>query len=109
MAEFRDWWQQNHSENDNNLHRRTNRKKPVPPDGTKIKFLFKNKEHHGEYMGGKIVLTGDGGKSVTCSSLSDASVKLTNTSRNGWRDWFLLLPNQDHWILADDWRREQIV
>lgn len=109
VAEFRDWWQQNHPDNGNNQPRRSNGKKPVPPDGTKIKFLFNNKEHHGEYLGGKIVLTGDGGRSVTCSSLSDASRKVTNTPRNGWRDWFLLLPNQDEWIPADDWRRDQIV
>ena len=108
VVEFRDWWQQNHSDNDNNLHLRTNRKKPVlPPDGTKIKFRFKGIEYYGEYVGSEIVLSGEGGKSLTCLSLSDASKKVTNTSRNGWRDWYLLLPNQNHWILADDWRRGQ--
>lgn len=107
VAEFRDWWQQNHPDWDTSQPIPKG-KKLVPPDGTRIKFSFQNKDHHGEYLGGKIVLTGDNGKSLTCSSLSNASFKITNTSRNGWRDWYLLLPNQNQWILADDWRRVQI-
>ncbi|MCY4261240.1 MAG: DUF262 domain-containing protein [Rhodobacteraceae bacterium] len=101
VAEFGDWWRQNNPDIDIKPSPVVPKNTPVPPDGTRIK------KHLGEYQDRKIVLTECSDKTRICSSLSDASKKVTGTSRNGWRDWHLLLPGQDQWMLADDWRRTQ--
>ena len=106
VDEFLQWWKENNPYMERYLSTVTRRNSPVPPDKTKLKFEFDNKEYRGEYRNGKIVLTEGFGESVICSTMSEASRKVTNTSRNGWNDWYLLLPDQDQWVLADDWRKK---
>ena len=108
VTEFKEWWSQNALNPTD-----TNSKKPrpaakgiQPPDGTKVKFTYGQRVHHGEYLGGKIVLN-ENGEERHCSSLSESSRVITGTARNGWRDWYFCVPGQDQWILADDWRDEQ--
>lgn len=40
-------------------------------------------------------------------TFSAASGGVTNTSRNGWMDWYLLDAN-GQWLLADDWRKNDM-
>ncbi len=71
-----------------------------PPDGTLCLFRYKNDEFRGEIRNGQIVVEDYGG----FASFSAASRAITDTSRNGWSDWKLKLPNKSDWILADTWR-----
>ncbi len=73
----------------------------LPPDGTQARFEYKNKIFSGVIEDGRLVLTDDRG---SFKSFSTASEALTNTSRNGWRDWQLQLPGSKDWTLAEDWR-----
>lgn len=74
-----------------------------PPDGTLCKFEYKGHVYEGIIKNGQLHINGVG----VYSSLSAASVAVTNTSRNGWRDWELKLPNSSEWILADTWRKRK--
>lgn len=71
-----------------------------PPDGTKAEFKYGGRVYSGEIRGGKLFV-GDGAH----KSFSAASHAVTGTSRNGWRDWYLQLPGDEIWNLADDWRK----
>lgn len=102
VLEFREWWSQKYNNKAQTSIKKPNRS-ARPPDGTKLRFSFKGKIHHGEYTNGKIVLNANG-KKKHCSSLTEASMGITGTSRNGWRDWHFCLPGKDQWILADNWR-----
>lgn len=73
-----------------------------PPDGTLCKFVYKNQRYNGEIKDSRLVIEGYG----LFSSFSSASVEITQTSRNGWRDWELLIPGSNHWVLADLWRKK---
>jgi len=74
-----------------------------PPDGTLCKFEYKGQLYEGIIKDRKLHVKGIG----VFSSLSSASGAVTNTSRNGWRDWKLKLPNATDWILADTWRKRK--
>lgn len=74
--------------------------KHFPPNGTLCRFIYKNQAYNGEIRDRQLVVDGYGG----FSSFSAASVKITQTSRNGWRDWELQVPGSKRWILADGWR-----
>ncbi len=76
-------------------------KNDFPPDGTLCKFEYKGQLYEGIIKDEKLHVKGIG----AFSSLSSASKAVTNTSRNGWRDWELKLPNATDWILADTWRK----
>lgn len=99
VEEFRFWWQasQGHSLDSKNPPRSF-----PPPEGTLAKFEFGGQSHYGEFKEGMLVLSGSHGKGF--ESFSAASKEVTKTSRNGWRDWFLRLPDELDWKLADDWR-----
>jgi len=107
VREFKEWWNQHGLIDESTKGSRRSYKSVAPPDGTKIKMSHRGKAHLGEYQGGKIVLTGEGGNSVKCSSLSEASKEVTGTSRNGWHDWHFMLPGRNQWVFADDWRNDQ--
>ena len=84
------------------LRVRQKKTRAFPPDGTLCRFLYKGKEFRAKVEMGEIVVDGYG----QYSSFSAASVGVTKTSRNGWRDWELKLPNSVVWVLADTWRRK---
>lgn len=72
-----------------------------PPNGTKCRFKYKNRMFEGIISNDHLNVEGHG----SFTSFSRASVKITNTSRNGWLDWELKLPNSNIWQIADDWRK----
>lgn len=75
----------------------------LPTAGTKCRFQYKDSIFWGEIKSGELV-TQDHGK---FSSLSSASAQITQTSRNGWRDWEFQLPGSNDWVLAQRWRETQ--
>lgn len=74
----------------------------LPPEGTRCRFTYGSKEYRGTVADGRIEIDEIAGK--TFGSLSAASVAVTNTSRNGWHDWEILVPGSDEWVVADVWR-----
>ena len=82
---------------------RSSTSRHFPPQGTVCRFVYKGDEFQARIENNQIVVTGVG----AFSSFSAASVTISNTSRNGWRDWELQLPGMKHWILADTWRKKQ--
>ena len=85
------------SQNDNNRTRGT---RAFPPDGTLCRFTYKESIYSGTISGERMIVEGIG----SFRSFSAASKKITNTSRNGWRDWELKLSASNSWQLADLWR-----
>ncbi|MBI5474866.1 MAG: type I restriction enzyme HsdR N-terminal domain-containing protein [Ignavibacteriae bacterium] len=75
----------------------------IPPDGTKCRFRYAGETYNGTIRAQRFHVDSYG----VFGSLSQASVKITDTSRNGWRDWELQLPNSNDWILAQTWRDKQ--
>ena len=76
----------------------------LPPDGTKCKMVFKGNRFDGYIDGNSVVVENLG----TGTSLSNASYIVTHTYRNGWRDWWFLLPGATDWIHADQWRKDNL-
>lgn len=74
-----------------------------PPNQTACQFSYKGSQFNGIIKGGLLVVE----KLGTFSSFSAASVEITKTSRNGWRDWEIKLPSDSHWQLSDTWRKRQ--
>jgi hypothetical protein len=72
-----------------------------PVDGTKYDFTYGETNFRGQIVSGLIVQVG---VAEQFGSFSAASKHITKTSRNGWNDWFLDLPNGQR-ILADHWRK----
>ena len=102
VEEFEDWWLQRNPMSIG-VPNSTFRKFP-PPNGTKTRFKYNERVYFGQIKNERLVLSGvDGVKS--CKSFSAASRAITGTSRNGWKDWELMIPNDSDWILAEDWRR----
>jgi hypothetical protein len=81
----------------------SSKKNKLPPEGTRCRFTYANIEYLGTIADGRMEVDGITG---TFGSFSAASVKVTNTSRNGWMDWEVCLPGSDNWILADVWRKD---
>jgi len=73
----------------------------LPPEGTKCRFTYFSKEYSGTIAEGRIQIEG---MSDAYGSFSAASSAVTNTARNGWMDWQILLPGSDDWLSADTWR-----
>ena len=73
----------------------------LPPDGTQCRIIYGGKEFLGFIENGALIVEA---YNVAYNSFSAASMAVTNTSRNGWMDWYLLDENKD-WVLADDWRK----
>ena len=104
VERFRDWWDEpnrGRSEPGRDGQKKVNRSFP-PPESTKAKFNYRGQVHMGEIQHGKLILNGS--CEGICKSFSDASREVTGTSRNGWKDWYLLLPDEDAWVLANEWR-----
>ena len=74
-----------------------------PPEGTLCRFTYKGNDYNGQIKNGKFIVDGHG----YFSSFSSASVEISNTSRNGWRDWELKIPGSNQWVLADIWRKRK--
>lgn len=73
----------------------------LPPNGTECRFSYKGKEYDGIIKNGKLEVASFG----SFKSFSGASIKITKTSRNGWRDWELRIPGSSRWISSYLWRR----
>lgn len=73
----------------------------LPPNGTECRFIYSGKEYEGIIKNGKMEVSSYG----NFKSFSGASVKITKTSRNGWRDWEVKIPGSSKWITAWSWRR----
>ncbi len=105
---FNRWWNENKNETHHIDEELVNRKSvngltlKDMPNNTICKATFQHKEYRGEILAGKILIAGI---QQEFSSFSAASVYITNTSRNGWRDWQIWLPEENRWIFADDWRQ----
>lgn len=73
----------------------------LPANGTACRFTYAGKQYTGVIENGALTIEGMAGQHT---SFSAASRAVTNTSRNGWNDWHLLLSGD--WVLADHWRRK---
>lgn len=73
----------------------------LPRDGTVCRFQYDGKIYHGLVKNRMLEVEGVAG---TFTSFSGASVAVTETSRNGWRDWEL--QGRDGWAQADAWRAQ---
>ncbi|NMM20555.1 MAG: DUF262 domain-containing protein [Rhodoferax sp.] len=78
-------------------------KSRLPPEGSRCRFTYANTEFTGTIADGRIEIDDVPG---SFRSFSAASAKVTKTSRNGWMDWSICLPDSDYWVLADLWRSE---
>ena len=102
VDDFHDWWRSRHG------HRQSDDADPVrvtgrrtrPPHGTEVEFIFQGERHAGTIMDGRVLVEGQ-----TYKTFSEASGALTRTSRNGWRDWSIRLPDSEEWVSADKWRK----
>ncbi|MCC7438910.1 MAG: DUF2924 domain-containing protein [Armatimonadetes bacterium] len=74
------------------------------PNGTIATFEYNGKTYTGTINDGQMAIKRKG----VFKSLSAASGKITGASRNGWKDWSLLLPNRITDVLAEDWREKQL-
>ncbi|MGV1945322.1 MULTISPECIES: DUF262 domain-containing protein [unclassified Agrobacterium] len=72
----------------------------LPGEGTKCKFTYGGVDYQGAIQDGQLWVSG---YSTPFGSFSAASRGITNTSRNGWNDWYLRDSAGD-WVLAADWR-----
>ncbi len=77
--------------------------KGFPPEGTFCRFKYKGNEYSGQIKNGQLMVNGHG----NFSSFSAVSIGISNTSRNGWRDWELKIPGSNQWLLADIWRKNR--
>ncbi|MDD9852082.1 MAG: DUF262 domain-containing protein [Gammaproteobacteria bacterium] len=100
VAKFLSWWEESHRDKKDGGVEDT--KKFPPPEGTVCRFKYGGEIHEGKIKNRKLVV-----KEREYLSFSAASCDLTGTSRNGWSDWWLALPDDfGREILADDWRRD---
>ena len=70
-------------------------------DGTICWMEHRDKRYEGKIVGGCLKIDDVDG---VFTSLTSASRAITKTSRNGWKDWYIRLPDSDVDILAHDWR-----
>jgi hypothetical protein len=72
-----------------------------PKEGTACRFEFNGKTFEGTVKNRRMEIAGIDGSHT---SLSSASSAVTETTRNGWRDWEL--KGRDGWVSADVWRSQ---
>jgi hypothetical protein len=77
-------------------------RKKFPTDGTVCRFTYKGQTYNGRIENGYFMVFHFG----KFNSFTAASGAISNTSRNGWRDWELMIPGSSKWILADTWRKK---
>ena len=70
------------------------------PNGTTLKMKYQGKDHFARVRHEKLIY----GK-TKCSPSEFASVVANNTSRNAWRDIWIMRPGDKDWTFADDERR----
>lgn len=75
----------------------------LPPDGTACRFTYAGKPYAGRMESGTLIVEGI---DQVFGSFSAASRAITQSSRNGWNDWYLR-DDQGGWTLANDWRMQQ--
>ena len=103
VKEMEDWWLEfGHTDTDLQPRKQITNLFP-PPENTKAKFKYKGREHRGIIKNGKLVLEDRPGELF--NSFSGASSSIVGKNRNGWTDWYLLLPGSEIWLQADEWRR----
>jgi hypothetical protein len=73
----------------------------LPPNGTRCRFRYSSRDYEATITDGHVQVAGI---SDTHRSFSAASRAVSNTSRNGWIDWEILLPGSNEWLLANTWR-----
>lgn len=74
----------------------------LPPEGTRCRFTYAGREYRGTVADGGIEIDDMPGRYLSFSAASGA---VSNTSRNGWEDWELLIPGNDDWLPAAHWRK----
>ena len=80
------------------------RSQSFPPDDTMCRFSYKSYQYSGVIKSGRLLVENLG----LFKSFSAASVEISQTSRNGWRDWEIKLPGANDWEPSDSWRKRQI-
>lgn len=74
----------------------------LPPEGTRCRFTYASKEYRGTIADGRIEIDEMPG---FFGSFSAASAAVSQTARNGWMDWEILLPGENDWLPANMWRK----
>jgi len=80
---------------------RSLRRSLFPPNYTECRFNRNGEYVYGMIENGELILS-----IGSYSAFSTAAKALTGTSLNGWLYWEIKLPNENQWILADNWRRK---
>lgn len=80
----------------------SNEKINLPPEGTACRFTYGGVQYNA-YVENKFLIISD--ISGKFSSFSSASAAVTQTSRNGWKDWYIDDAHEG-WLLADVWRKQ---
>ncbi|MDB0569319.1 hypothetical protein LBW59_00840 [Ralstonia solanacearum] len=70
------------------------------PEGTQLRMQYKGTYYYAKVEGDDIIYNGS---PISPGSLANA---IASSSRNAWRDLWLLRPNDREWRLADDCRQE---
>lgn len=73
----------------------------LPKEGTVCRFTYGDKTFEGLVKNRNLEVQGIEG---AFSAFSGASLAVTGTSRNGWKDWDL--QGRDGWVQADIWRSQ---
>ena len=74
----------------------------LPPEGTKCRMKYFGKFYYGVIVKDYIHIDEIG----DFTSLSGGSKGITRTERDGWYDWYFILPGDTEWIFANDWRQK---
>ena len=69
------------------------------PAGTKVRMRYKGQYHYAEVVGDELHADGKP------TSPAEFTHKVTNTSRNAWRDIEVMRPADNAWRMADTLRR----
>lgn len=104
VERFREWWR-TRPQGGKVGKGKAGGRKTLPPDGTDVRFHYKETTYAGVVEGGTIWLHGS--HTGTHKTFSAASKTITGTDRNGWRDWKVRLPGEDNWVDADAWRQSK--
>ena len=100
-VEFAGWWNDlPNPESQGSERTQWRRSRQLPPNDTRLKFEFKGTVHWATVRGGRIHLDN---LDEDVGTFSAASGRITGTARNGWRDWYVNLPGESDWVLADEW------
>ena len=68
------------------------------PDGTRLRMTYKGRNYFAAVTKSRLQYDGE---TISPSALAK---KITNSSRNAWRDFFVNRPNESEWNLASDIR-----